>query len=394
MERVEKIKIGFFVCVLVSLGVLTLCTGYRRLGECVNASIRNPEVWWAKAFIAGADNGLNEAFFEKEFFVNCYGSLQKLQGRQIVTDVDKSNTVYLLSSGLLTFTSPRFDMSRCAGKLNELSGWLEQQGIGMLYVQTPPKTRQETPDLPYWLTDYHHFNTNDLLEQLTAVKVLDLRKELQKEQIRTVDFFYKTDHHWNTDAAFWACGKTVTCLGESFGFSFDSRACHIDNYTRHSLPAGFLGSQGKRVGEIYGGIDDYEWLLPRFETDFQVTIDGAEASGNFETTIFLKEKVDKTKKPSTNRYYAYFGDDHGEKIIINKRVEKGRVLLLQDSFGIPFSAFLALGVHELRVLDLRSFREQTLKEYVSDWKPDVVVLLYNPMSYTKKREHTMFEFGL
>ena len=57
-----------------------------------------------------------------------------------------------------------------------------------------------------------------------------------------------------------------------------------------------------------------------------------------------------------------------------------KVLVIQDSYGLPFSSFLSLRVKELRTIDLRHFEGKEI-EYIKEYKPDIVLMIYNPSSF-------------
>ncbi|MEL7657239.1 MAG: hypothetical protein AAGU75_15185, partial [Bacillota bacterium] len=77
----------------------------------------------------------------------------------------------------------------------------------------------------------------------------------------------------------------------------------------------------------------------------------------------------------TNRYAVYHGDN-AELEFINHNVKRGKLLIVKDSFGLPVYSFLSLGVHEVRALDVRLFKD-SVAEYAKKYNPDIVVILYN-----------------
>jgi hypothetical protein len=83
---------------------------------------------------------------------------------------------------------------------------------------------------------------------------------------------------------------------------------------------------------------------------------------------------------------------YGDKQVItvhNKLVHDGKkILLVKDSFAEVVSPFLSLGVEELHILDLRYFNG-SIKSYVAQQQPDMVVVMYNPsvIDYTKYPEY-------
>ena len=90
-----------------------------------------------------------------------------------------------------------------------------------------------------------------------------------------------------------------------------------------------------------------------------------------------------------NKYACYFGGDFPEIIIQNeKSLSDKKVLVVQDSYGLPFSAFMSLRIKELRMIDLRHFEGNEI-DYMREYNPDVVIMMYNPSSFYIEKN---FEF--
>ena len=69
-------------------------------------------------------------------------------------------------------------------------------------------------------------------------------------------------------------------------------------------------------------------------------------------------------------YTEYFNEEAGKQ---------GKILFIGDSFEDCVVPFLALTVQNVNVLDLRTF-DGSVRSYVEENKPDVVVVMYNPSS--------------
>ena len=78
---------------------------------------------------------------------------------------------------------------------------------------------------------------------------------------------------------------------------------------------------------------------------------------------------------------AYTAYGHGDRPLINienlEEVEDKKILLVKDSFSDHMASFLALGVRQMDVIDLRHFTG-SLETYIRMTEPDVVLLMYTP----------------
>jgi hypothetical protein len=98
-----------------------------------------------------------------------------------------------------------------------------------------------------------------------GVAFLDFRADMTPADYEN-DFF-KTDHHWNLEGAFRAFCKLTAVLPD-YGFSVDPAWTDWDSYEKTVYEDSFLGSQGKRVGTLFAGLDDLTAIDPEFDTDF------------------------------------------------------------------------------------------------------------------------------
>ena len=85
------------------------------------------------------------------------------------------------------------------------------------------------------------------------------REEIEKEGSDIPELFFNTDHHWKPSTALWAAGVISGKLSETVeGYSYDESIYDPDNYKTKTYKDWFLGSLGRRVGTLYGGVDDFD----------------------------------------------------------------------------------------------------------------------------------------
>lgn len=82
-------------------------------------------------------------------------------------------------------------------------------------------------------------------------------------------------------------------------------------------------------------------------------------------------------------YNFYMDGDIGETIIKTKRPELPSVLIYGDSFTNPLESLIYYSFNEMRSLDFRHYNEKSLQEYISEYKPDIVICVrdYESMIY-------------
>ena len=380
----DKITATLFVSFIVVFLVVLLASGFPKT---FLTDYRNtvppgaPVLERVEQAIDIFDSLIVESVPAHDLFIEVYGGSQKILGKKTIPDPNYSY-LFLSESGQITYQIPKRELTLEAEKVIELKTALSKEGIPFLWVLAPFRLLDPTEVTPITF-DYGDENANSFLAQLESqgVSRLDLRTPFRDyiyEGFSQQDLFFNTDHHWTIPAALKATGIIATNLQEELGIPIDPSVYEEENYTFETQKDSFVGSMGRRVGILYGGKDDFTLVLPKFPTDIQlrereygVT---TETRGSFEESVLVKENLEDPEL-TANRYAAYHGDNE-ELVFINLNVEKGKILIIKDSFGVPVYSFLSLGVHEVRALDPRLYKGSIL-EYAKEYQPEVVIFLYN-----------------
>lgn len=393
MKKIQYWTIILFCIVLLLGGGMTILKNGKTIAATVIHSIKDQYTAepsresLVSGFTEGMEEGVTDNFWLKELYVDLYGLTEKLLGRDYIRDANPSNVVVKDQDENLHFITFPFDYEQSLNGLVEVNEELKQEGIPLLFVQTPLKVIEDYTTLPLSVVDYSKKNTDEFLSKLKEndIEFIDLRESVKEDGLDLSTLFFKTDHHWRTETAFWATGKVAQTLNEKYDLDLDQEGIYTDleSYNQKVYEEFFLGSQGRRVGRLYAGIDDYTLITPKFETDYEVTINKSDSSttyaGIFEEAILKQSLLDEEESVYTNRYASYFGGDYPEVIIKNKLQKEGKkVLIVKDSFALPFSAFLSTMFEETRMIDTRYFKEDLLN-YIDDYQPDVVLYVYKSM---------------
>ncbi len=343
-----------------------------------------------KTAIRTLEGNVSDKFYGKESYINLYGLSERVLGKHYLIDVDETQSIIKDNNGQLQFAVQYIDTSQYVKSIKSTYELLQERDIPMLYVQTPVKVIEGYTKFPPMIEDYTDENTNFFKEKLmeSNIPFLDLRNKVNESGIEYNNLFYHTDHHWTTRSAFWAACEVVDYLKQNMNIDLDENNIYtnIDNYDSRLFPNSFLGSQGRRVGEYYAGLDDYELVYPKFDTDYKVTINKGSvqsvSEGKFHEAI-VKKHLLAGDDVFTNRYASYFGGDFPEVIVENNKIHNDtKVLIIKDSFALPFSAFLSTMVEETRLLDTRYY-DGTVEDYINEYNPDLVLYVYKSINTQK-----------
>ena len=336
---------------------------------------------------------IDEDTYKRENYIDFYGWVQDFLGKKVITDIGYGN-LYKTKYGQISYSVPKQDVTDELESMYLLKSELDKLDIPLLFIQAPFKLRPGEQQLPENVKDRSNENADRFLKGLRAggIDYLDLRETYWSEGKTQNKLFFNTDHHWTIDGAFQAYMKIAAELNRNYGFHIDRKFTDIDNFNREVFQDYYIGSMGRRVGESYGGIDDFTLITPKFDTDYTVYEReyGGEKiyEGDFRNAVLTGSYIADGTPVDTNRYAVYHGDN-AELEFVNHNVNTGKLLMIKDSFGLPVYSFLSTGIHEVRALDVRLYKD-SVAEYAEKYRPDLVVILYNADCYGGN----MFQFNL
>lgn len=338
-------------------------------------------------YISEIENTYNSNIFNKEKFIEVFGKVQKIMGKDIIDNVAQSEIVVKDNNDLLQFINNEKEVDYCINSLKELNKTLEEKEILFLYVQAPFKVLRNYTILPAGYEDYTNENIDNLIDGINnEINYIDLRDEIENSDLNKKDLFYVTDHHWKIDTAFWAFTKIVKELNSNYNLGLDKQGIYTDinNYNSKIYKENFLGTQGERVSQYFVGLDDFNLITPKFNTNIKLTqiLEGGilhEKKGDFNDSLIYDYMIESDDKYSTQSYAAYLGYGNTEKIIINNNADNDlKLLVVGDSFSRPFTAFMSLCFKETRTFDSQDGRGNiNVYKYIDEYDPDIVLCMFN-----------------
>lgn len=400
MKRHDTITALLFL-LLTAVGLVLVATsflgGEGKLETLLKTTVRERD---PMVLLEGAESAVNSDLDRDHLFIQLYGGVQHLSGRRVIQDMVAGNTVAKLSTGALNFVNlgaaaqpDQAAVDARAEATAEFAGALEELGVPYLYVAAPQKIQRGGDTLPKGLEENGNATCDAYLEGLDRLGVdyIDLRPLFESNGIYSNWFFY-TDHHWKPEAAFFAWQYLAGELDVRYGIETPSILTDPNNWQTTVLEDFFLGSQGKRVGSLYAGVDDFTIYTPKFDTNLTyVNSDGSfNRSGPFEQSVCFPERVAEKDWFNGNPYTYYSGGDYGMATMINHNNPDGpKVVLLRESFSCTMAPFLSLSCSELTTIDLRHFTGD-LMETMEELEPDLVLTLYTASTAGLDN---MFEFS-
>lgn len=378
LETNKKVKANnlvlpmLFCSTIVFLGFINISNFKNKYKESVEKNPDNMQV-----ALSNIENEYAKSFDGKNNFITLNGAFSNLVGKKGLNDIVK------LENGYLTEMKPEVNTENLVKNTVKLKNYLDDKNIPFLYIQAPYKMETDDSYLPVGFKSYANKNTDNLLSGLNknGIDILDLREEIKKDGLNHYSLFFKTDHHWNSDGAFWAHEKVLKKVNSILGDKQDY--LDISNYNIKTYEKWFLGSRGKRVGPYFGGVDDISLITPKFDTNITIEIpsQNIKKSGTFEETILFMKNIDTKNFYNTNPYSVYLGEDYPYIKITNNNSKSNRKLFfIKDSFSRPMASFLLNYYDEIHLYDVRYGSSKEMIEKIESINPDIVSCMYNPSS--------------
>ncbi len=337
-------------------------------------------------------------FWQYPRFVEAGRRYENLIGWQVV---DPSKQVARLSDGNLTFAFSRSNQQERIASMARLADFAKAQGTKLIYVQAPFKTDAFGDQNVNGRLDFSNQNADELLAGLRqhGIEVVDLREDFHAAAPTSEAyhrFFFRTDHHWRPQTALFAADLLARRL-ESEGIPMDREAYVPTRYQVRTLPAFFLGSQGKKVTLAKTEPDDFDIVTPGFPVKLHVEIPSLaiDATGGFDL-LLDSHQIERKDYYNVDNYNFY---GHGNVPLLrienlDQPAEGKKVLFIRDSFCDTLLPYLSLGCWYVTALDLRVFNG-SVQNFIEQEKPDIILVMYTAVKPDKidwKTHKDLFDF--
>lgn len=310
-------------------------------------------------------------FFNKYQYVNLNGLMKR------VLNQNEMNGVVKLNNGFLITPNGYIDeevVSRRADRVQSFSQHLEEKGIQYLYVTIPFVVDKNNPQIPTGVSEYGNENLDNYKNAMEGrgVQCLDLRDSIHDDGLETYDLFYRTDHHWTTKGGFYGYQKITEYLEKTNHFEVDPVVKNLDNYSITTYERWHLGSNGQRTGKYYGGIDNFDLILPKFDSTLENW--DRSASGTMDEMMIDKTALQKKDYMSRYTYDSVMGGSIGNFHNPNALVDK-TILIIGDSFSKSMMPYFALSFSNVLFVGNNNTASITA-DYIETYQPDIVISAY------------------
>lgn len=314
-----------------------------------------------------------------EMYATAYNALGKNEENGFKYVRDKNGILYAGNF----WNTPSDGVPELIKRINVLRKKVEDEDTKVVVLLYPCKYNEEWTDgylgIPY--CDYNY-----MIDDMTAyfryysINYIDYRQYFLDNQWKMENIFYKTDHHWTTEAAFAGYQELVRYLNREFDENLNMFYTYRSKYNFDTYENCFLGSQGRDAGIAYTGLDDFTLITPRFDTEYTykyVNSDNLleEYDGDIYDTLIDVSMLESDDYYDNDLYRIYIDGVRLQETIINDNNEDGlNVLFLRDSFSSPLSVFFSSYCNEMELMWSNNTDSEVMEAKVEEKNYDYIFI--------------------
>jgi len=269
------------------------------------------------------------------------------------------------------YAGPAASIAENYGKLND---HVKANGGSFYFVGLPEQRVYFEEKFPDYLNNHEtEAQTADALfiQALEDQGVRFLNMEAVYDELGRPEEFYSTvDHHYNYYGAYTAYRSIMDTLASD---GWDLPVLTEDKIDLVEQPFPYIGSRNRKLYNLWPNTDKAVIGVQKDPVAF-TRYDNGELS---EKPLFILPED--PVMPTT--YNLYMGGDFGETVLETDRPELPDVLIFGDSFTNALETLLYASFDETHILDLRYYTDKSLKDYISDYQPDIVLCVQNDTFY-------------
>ncbi len=340
MKKANILVSVFFFVLIFALTVASMINPVREKSETENRDLAQmPELSveniFDGSFTRDYESFVTDQFVWRDAWINMKSQFERMFGRT------HANGVYFAKDGYFIERKSENDVD--VKQLDENTGYLEKLALeleklelqGAVITLAPIASMVHDDKLPVFADEYDWDNKMDEISEKLGDTFVDLRAALRAHRDEYI--YYRTDHHWTTDGAYYAYAELI----KSFGFE----PLPLERFERTELTDEFLGTVIAKLN-----ISTKPDVMVRYDTI---------PSQKYEVIYNLTDKRDTFYNPEKLKIrdkYAYFMDGNPAFVEIGTEVANGRTLAIaKDSYANCLIPFLTNHFEKIYVFDLRYF---------------------------------------
>lgn len=300
----------------------------------------------------------------RKFFVSLNAYFELIKGN------NGSNGVYLGKDGWL-IEKPFERDNRFSVNMKKIASFCDKIDVPSAVVAVPVKGAVYKEKLPTNALEYCDYSMIDSVPGYLGNKAvfIDVRNLFESKKNET-QLFYKTDHHWTSDATFLT--YRLICN------SLDLQPTDDKNYAVSEYD-GFFGTSYSTSCYTLTKPDSLK-IYRNVKTENSVSVTVSEgAEDKHYSSMFFDNRLSED-----DMYTAFLDGNHG-LVEIETQNDGPSLLVIKDSFAHCLVPFLADNYSRIVMIDLRYYKK-SVYDLVSESSFDQVLFVYGMDSLATSRD--------
>ena len=353
-----------FITYILSIMILNIVTPVRTFSEEENRELSQaPRFTFEKLksgqFTKDFESYIADQFPKRDFFVGVKAKTEMLLMKQENNDIYKGKDGYLMQK-----FKGHEDINNKVTALNNFFKAIPD--TKKYFMLVPNSVEILSNKLPYAAPVENELPYINKVRSLLNkdVKFVDVYSLLNSK--RNEYIYYKTDHHWTTDGAFYAYEKF--CKGAEINENGE------DKYNINTVTKTFLGSSYSKGGFKDVAPDSIKLYIPKEKENYVVEYSDIKTKNN---SLYSLENLNKKDK-----YAVFLGGNHPLVKISTDAKDNKKLLIIKDSYANSFVPFLTSNYSEIYMVDLRYY-DDSVSNFIKENKIDNVLVLYNAITFSE-----------
>ena len=345
-------------CIITFFALSYLLTPPSSFSEDENRALQTPPRFTLEKLLNGTyTRQLHDYFSDQIAFRTDMISLKA--NTELLTGKNENNGILLGKDGYLIETHPYTEdnysyFKKNLAKIEKLISSLEENGVNVHSALIPRKIDILKDKLPPYYSDAR----NSAIWEEVGERHLILTDALSTWQSSGMEIFYKTDHHWTADGAYYAYETLIKLLNRT-----PKSKAHFD---LQLLSDNFYGTSYSKSGFFFADPDSM--FAPKSNGDRYVTtiVDTGVTFDGLYDTEYLSKK---------DKYSVFLsGNNAHVRIMDMENEEKETLLIIKDSFSHSLAPYLCEH-YNIELIDPRYYIG-SIEEYIADNGIENVLFLF------------------
>lgn len=274
-----------------------------------------------------------------------------------------------VGKGIMSPDAVKQQAAKMAENLKGIQDVAAEYGGCFCYVAVPCQYAYFEDDYPWYLydrADYSQDAVTSLAQALAeqGVPFLDIRAAF--ESMGHPDGYgSRVDNHYTMEGAFETYRLVMEKMAAESGLEFP--ILDRPDVIFQTLPNEYLGSRERKLLNLVTREESLSVLYPVEEVPFTRSNVGIPAVSEVYALPSSEDEL--------LTYNVYMGVDWPVTTIDTGRDELPSILIYGDSFTNALECVAYLSFNEMHSLDLRSYKEKDIRDYIREFQPDIVVCI-------------------